>query len=99
MSIKQDDLINKFRKEIYVNPPVVPIIPPNHYVPSIDKRDSDRVLATARDAYKQGMDRANKLIEELFLKLETSHKNPYEISRPMIPEKVETIYEKAKKLQ
>ena len=88
LAIKKDDLIMKFKKDIYADPPEVSLIPAGHYAPSIDKKDSERVINAAREAFKQGMDRSNKLMEELFFKLETSHKNPYEVAKPAPPEKI-----------
>lgn len=44
------------------------------------------------------MERSQKLMEDIFFKMEMSHRNPYEIAKPAL-EKIETVYEKAKYLQ
>lgn len=67
-------------------------------MPSLNKEDAQRIIEAARESYKSGMERSQKLMEDLFFKMEMNHSNPYEIAKPA-PEKVETIYEKAKYLQ
>lgn len=53
----------------------------------------------AKEAYNQGMQRAEKYMQDMFYKMEMSHKNPYNNVKPALPVKVETIHEKAKYLQ
>jgi len=52
-------------------------IPDSNFIPSISKEDALRILETARQASENGLNRTKNLIEELFLKMELSHNNPY----------------------
>ena len=71
MAIKKDELIEKFRKDL-------PILPPGHYVPSINEADAKKICEAAKESYEQGLERSKKLMEELYYRLSMSHKNPYE---------------------
>ena len=97
-AIKKDDLIAKFKKEIEPSN----VLPPGHYVPSINQHDAKLMVEAAKESYNQGMERSKKLMEEVFYKMEMSHKNPYEAAKPLpkpVPKRVETVYEKTKYLQ
>ena len=62
------------------------------------------LIEAAKESYEQGLNRSKKLMEELYYKLSMSHKNPYEMGRPVAPvpvppKKVETVYQKATNLR
>lgn len=69
------------------------ILAPGHYVPSISKDEAKRYLETSKAMVKESMERAQKMVDDVFLKLEMSHKNPYELQKPIhVP--VETLRDK-----
>jgi hypothetical protein len=45
------------------------------------------------------MERAQRMINDMFLKMEMSHKNPYEQHRPMLDKPLETLREKIEHLK
>lgn len=57
------------------------------------------MMNEAKEAYNQGMQRAEKYMQDMFYKMEMSHKNPYNNVKPAPPVKVESLMEKAKCLQ
>lgn len=54
------------------------MIPAGHYVPSISKEEAERYINTAENYLKEGYERSRKALDDMFLKLSMSHKNPYE---------------------
>jgi hypothetical protein len=55
------------------------LIPAGHYVPSISKDEANRCLRTAENYLKESFERSQKALDDMFLKLSMSHKNPYEV--------------------
>lgn len=48
-------------------------------------------MDTSKAMIKESMDRAQRMVNDMFLKLEMSHNNPYELHKPA---KIETMREK-----
>jgi hypothetical protein len=71
-------------------------LPEGNYLPAVSKEEAFMVLENARKAAEQGLQRTNALIGELFLKMEMSHNNPYEVMKPI--EKPQWPTEKAQYL-
>ncbi len=46
-----------------------------------------KIIEAAREAYENGIVRSQKMMTDLFYKLEMSHKNPYILKKP-IEEKI-----------
>lgn len=69
--IKKEDIIEKYRSEIFKH------IPANHYVPSISRDEVKRYIELTQKTINDSYESSKRYMNEMFQKLEMSHKNPY----------------------
>ena len=94
-AVSREQLVKIFGSQGPRVPEGVAPIPPTHYVPSINKEEAMGFLREAQKSLDDGYDRGRRMLEDMFVKLELNHRNPYEHAKPL---KVETAEEKATNL-
>ena len=73
--MKKDDIIAKYRNEIYVKNR----IPAGNYIPSISKDEANRFIDTSKNMINDSLAGAQRMLNDMFMKLQLSHQNPYEM--------------------
>jgi hypothetical protein len=90
--VKKEDLIQKYRNEIFVNKH----LPPGHYIPSLSKSEAEYFVNSSKKMMNDTYEGTQRMMNDMFHKLLMSHQNPYELvpKAPSVPPKKETMAEK-----